>query len=112
MQHPKTEKPAAAGATTGLQGSQQLSGRLNPRSNTTPPIETQAPDISGEDDWSFFRRRPAATTRTRLVFPNEYPSDFMQHGRVGFVHVTVVRDDRGRPVWAARNIKFCSGGTA
>jgi hypothetical protein len=65
-------------------------------------------DTAGEDDWTYFRARPAATTRTRFPLPGEFPDDF----RVAFVRVAVTRDDRGRPVWAARSVRFCEGGTA
>jgi hypothetical protein len=77
------------------------------------PIPTPMVDNAGENDWQYFRARPAATVRTRCPLPGEFPDDFLQHGGgVAFVRVAVTRDDRGLPVWAARSVMFCSGGSA
>jgi hypothetical protein len=111
--NPKKTKPVAAGATTGLRGSQQLGSRLNPSPNTTPPIETQAPDISGESDFAFFSRRPSVNTRTRLPFENEFPPGVLEPGRGAFVRVLIERDETGQPKRRARRrLRFCEGGTA
>jgi hypothetical protein len=77
------------------------------------PIPPNMVDDRGEDDWSFFRARPGAATRTRFPLPNEFPDDFLEHGgAVAFVRVAVTRDDRGQPAWAARSVLFRSGGSA
>jgi len=72
------------------------------------------PDNRGEDDWTYFRRRPGAAVRTRLPFPNEFPDDFMEYGGgVAFVRITVERDAAtGEPTRGARSLMFCEGGNA
>jgi hypothetical protein len=71
--------------------------------HTPPPF---APDDRNEDDWQYFKRRPAATVRTRFALPGEFPDDFAP----AFVRVSIVRDDNGLPVWAARSVTFRSSG--
>jgi hypothetical protein len=89
--------------------SKLLPAPVPPDKSFHSPAEPRlAPDNRGEDDWAYFRARPAATTRTRFPLENEFPDDF----RVAFVRVAVVRDDRGQPVWAARSVRFCEGGSA
>jgi hypothetical protein len=111
----KTKKPADAATSSGLQ-IEQVSTTLN-LSNNPKPAKPQAPpllaDTAGEDDWTYFRQRPGATTRTRLPFLNEYPDDFMEYGGgVAFVRITVERDQQGEPTRGARSLTFCEGGSA
>jgi hypothetical protein len=66
MTRHKTTKPAAAGATTGLQGFDQLGSTIDPSNNPRASI-SQAPDDTGEDDETFFSRRPGISSRKRLA---------------------------------------------
>jgi hypothetical protein len=47
-------------------------------------------DTAGEDDRTYFGRRPDATTRTRLPFPNEFAPELLTRG--AFIHVLLIRD--------------------
>jgi hypothetical protein len=79
------------------------------------PAELQEPpDVTGEDDWAYFRRRPGAVVRVRLPFPREFPDDFLEHdgGTAFFVRIAVSRDAAGEPVWGARSVTRCQGGRA
>jgi hypothetical protein len=107
VQHLKTPKPANGLSAEPAPNVEQLGRPLNP-SDTPSPDEPQAPDISGEDDLTFFSRRPRVNTRTRLPFANEFPPGVIDAGRIAFVHVVTLRDPltnepttRGRGVFYA-----------
>jgi hypothetical protein len=110
---PKTARPAI-GDGPPLK-SDERPGSLD-QTNIPDTANSQAPllaDTAGENDWEYFGRRPAAAVRTRFPLEGEFPDDFLEHGgAVPFVRVAVVRDDNGLPVWAARSVQFCSGGSA
>jgi hypothetical protein len=66
------------------------------------------PDDRGEDDLTFFTRRPNVNTRTRLPFQGEFPAGLIDAERIAFVHVVTLRDPltnepttRGRGVFYA-----------
>jgi hypothetical protein len=64
-------------------------------------------DDSGEDDETFFRRRPDANVRVRLPIAGEFPPGAIDPGRVAFVHVQVERDPAtGEPGTRARAIFY------
>jgi hypothetical protein len=72
----------------------------------TPPPSMA--DDRGEDDLTFFRRRPNVNTRTRLPFAGEFPPGVLEPGRGAFVHVATLRDPltnepttRGRGIFYA-----------
>jgi hypothetical protein len=115
MAKPDTARPATAIAVNGSRGSEQLASRLNP-SDTPKPDQLQAPpDNTGEDDQSFFTRRPEARHRFRLPFPGEFSAAILSEARVQArgreVLVMVVID---RDTWTrARGLLVClPGGTA
>jgi hypothetical protein len=87
---------------------------LGSSSSNTPSLDQlQAPcpaDTAGEDDWQYFRRRKAATTRIRLPFPDEFPVCVLLPGRPAYVRVWVERADR--QLKRRRRLQFCEGGTA
>jgi hypothetical protein len=69
-------------------------------------------DNTGEDDRTFFARRPGARQRWRLPFPAELPPEVWQAavdaGLAGFVVVT-----RGAPgARSSRKFVFAPGGCA
>jgi hypothetical protein len=85
---------------------------LGSSSSNTPSLDQpQAPDISGEDDRTFFART-GAITRTRLPIDGELPPEIwrvaVNAGLAGFVVVT-----RGAPgARSSRKFVFAAGGTA
>ena len=90
-------RPAAADATNGPRDPDQLAREIGP-TNNPKPAELQAPDISGEDDLTFFRRRPGISSRKRLAFENEpLPGLLERDDNVAFVSVRVKRDAAGLP---------------
>jgi hypothetical protein len=104
---PKTAKPAPARREEPVSKVERLGSELD-RSNTLKPNQPQAPDDCGEDDLTFFSRRPHVSTRTRLPFPNEFPAGVIDAARIAFVHVVTLRDPvtnepttRGRGVFYA-----------
>jgi hypothetical protein len=66
-------------------------------------------DDRGEDDDTFFRRRPHVNERTRLPFDGELPPAMVAiaRGRSVFVSVAIQRDRAGNPTTRARAV-FCS----
>jgi hypothetical protein len=84
-----------------------------PRGDSDP--EESRFDASGEDDFTFFRRRPHERTRIRSPFPGEFPRKILkQHrGRTAVVIVAVDRDPvTGDPRNRARGVLFVEGGRA
>jgi hypothetical protein len=70
---------------------EQLRGRAR-FSDTPKASEPQAPpDNRGEDDATFFSRRPSVNSRVRLPFKGEFPDDLLKPG--AFVHVLLVTRD-------------------
>jgi hypothetical protein len=65
-----------------------------------------------DDDLQFFLEHPHVSTRTRFLFPDEFPGVF--EGRGGaFVIITIERMPNGWPKRRARrHLHFCDGGTA
>jgi hypothetical protein len=113
----KTKRPADAAASAGprIDPQRLASTAIDPSNNHSPdrPQASCPADNRGEDDWAYFRARPGAAVRTRFALPGEFPSDFLEHGgAIPYVRVAVVRDDNGLPVWAARSVQFCEGGSA
>ena len=76
-----------------------------------PSIPRPLVDDAGEDDETFFSRRPHARTRLRLAWDFELPDTIVQAaidvGQVGFV---VVR--RGPPGAPSRHFVFAHWGCA
>jgi hypothetical protein len=117
MNRHKTMKPAAAGATTGLQGINRLATTTIDPNNNLSASEAQAPpDNAGESDFDFFAARPNVNTRTRLPFPGEFPAGVIDAGRVAFVHVFLASRDpvTNAPGTRARGIFYADndGGRA
>jgi hypothetical protein len=87
-----------------------------PRDQNYSTAESRpAPDIYGEDDYSYFRRRPHTRHRVRWPFPHEFPDELLTHRNGGTAVITVVvteRDTAGRPTTRARCICFIDEGTA
>jgi hypothetical protein len=85
-------------------------------SNTPSPCQLQAPDISGENDELFFRRRPGASQRLRLPFDAELPPELWQAavaaGLAAFVIVEMKRGAPGAPWIRSRRFVFAAGGNA
>jgi hypothetical protein len=72
-------------------------------------------DDRGEDDETFFRRRPNLNARIRLPFKNEFPPGLIDAGRIAFVHVFTIRDPvTNEPTTRARGIFYSDddGGSA
>ena len=68
-------------------------------------------DNTGEDDLTFFSRRPHVSTRTRLPFPNEFPPGVIDAARVAFVHVVTIRDPvTNEPTTRGRGVFYSDGG--
>jgi hypothetical protein len=109
----KKRRPPDVASSGGPGIDQPRNGQIITPKPARPQAPPLPPDDRGEDDWTFFRARPGAATRTRFALPNEFPADFLEHGgAVAFVRVAVTRDDNGEPAWAARSVLFCSGGCA
>jgi hypothetical protein len=113
MNSPKRTRPADAATSGRPRGIDQIS---NDRPlNTASATETQAPslaDTAGEDDETFFRRRPRVNTRTRLPFESEFPPGVLERG--AFVHVLIIRNSDGSPGTRAHAIFYSNidGGRA
>ena len=81
------------------------------------PLPNMADD-RGEDDETFFRRRPGARHRFRLPLPGEFSAAILSEARIQArgreVVVLVVsdRDARGIPSARARGLVCLPGGTA
>jgi hypothetical protein len=54
-------------------------------------------DDRGEDDRTFFSRRPGISSRKRLAFENEPPPGLQRGDNVAFISVRVKRDAAGLP---------------
>jgi hypothetical protein len=108
MASPDTAKPAREVSAEPVSNVEQLGSGLN-QSNTPNASKPQAaPDDHGEDDLTFFSRRPNVNTRTRLPIAGEFPPGVIDARRVAFVHVVTLRDPltnqpttRGRGVFYA-----------
>jgi hypothetical protein len=89
---------------------------LGSSSSNTPSLDQlQAPDISGEDDETFFRRRPNVDSRKRLAFDNEPPPGVLErdeYDSVAFISVRLERDAAGKPATILRAIVFGEWGHA
>jgi hypothetical protein len=90
----------------------EVSSQRKPRDQNFSPADSRpAPDISGEDDFTYFTSRPNARHRVRWPFPHEFPNELLTH-RNGGTAVVMERDTAGRPTSRARAICFIDGGTA
>jgi hypothetical protein len=75
-------------------------------------------DNTGEDDRSFFTRRPEARHRFRQPFLGEFPDAILSEARTQargcevVVLVVIDRDASGRPSTRARGLVCLPGGTA
>jgi hypothetical protein len=72
-------------------------------------------DHAGEDDLTFFRRRPYARTRVRSAFPGEFPRKILKRarGRDLVVVVAIERDPiTNEPKARGRSLHFAEGGRA
>jgi hypothetical protein len=90
---------------------------LGSSSSNTPSLDQlQAPDISGENDELFFRRRPGARSRFRLPIDGELSPEILEAavaaGVAGFVIVDLHRGPPGAPCLMSRRFFFAAGGTA
>jgi hypothetical protein len=63
-------------------------------------------DDCGEDDLTFFRRRPGVNCRKRLAFANEPPPGLLERDEcdVAFISVRLERDAAGKPAKILRAI--------
>jgi hypothetical protein len=108
-----TAKPAREVSAEPVSKNERLGSELVP-SNNPKSDRPQAPDNRGENDETFFRRRPNARQRLRLPFPAELPLEIWQPaaaaGVAGFVIVT--RGAPGAPWTRSRQFVFAAGGTA
>lgn len=110
----KTKRPADAATSAGPRVDQRLVRTTITPTNSLKsagPQATPLPDDRGEDDWTYFRRRPGAVTRLRLPFEDEYPACVLLPGRPAFVRIQVERDANGR-LKRCRSLRFCKGGSA
>jgi hypothetical protein len=89
--------------------SKERNANISPAADARP-----APDDCGEDDRTYFGRRPDANERLRLPFQTEFAPCMLEPGRAAFVRISVVKRDAatGRPTRVARRLMFCEGGTA
>jgi hypothetical protein len=62
----------------------------------SPADARPAPVDRGEDDWTYFRARPALTRRLRFPLVDELPLDMTDLG-VALVSVRMDRDEFGQP---------------
>jgi hypothetical protein len=73
-------------------------------------------DDTGEDDRTFFSRRPCARQRWRLPFDAELPPEIWQPaaaaGLAAFVIVEMKRDAAGAPTIRSRQFVLTTGGNA
>jgi hypothetical protein len=82
------------------------------------PIPRTMVDDTGEDDRSFFTRRPEARHRFRAPFPDEFSAAILSEartqarGREVLVMVVTDRDASGRPSIRARGLVFLPEGSA
>jgi hypothetical protein len=113
MASPDTAKPATARHGEPVSKAEWLGGPLDP-SNTPNAGGPQAPpDDCGEDDETFFRRRPNVNTRTRLPIDGEFPPGVLEPGRGAFVRILIERDADGHLKRRARRVlHFVKRGTA
>jgi hypothetical protein len=111
----KMARPAIAQTMNGPRKSDQLGSEIS-STNTPQPDQLQAPDISGENDELFFRRRPGVRQRLRLPFTAELPPEVWQAavaaGLAAFVIVEMKRGAPGVPWIRSRQFVFAAGGTA
>ena len=66
----------------------------------------------GEDDWTYFRARPALTRRLRFPLVDELPLDMTDDLGVALVSVRMDRDEFGQPGKRVRAIFYREGGSA
>ena len=114
MASPKTAKPAPREVSAEpVSKIEWLGGPLD-RSDTPSPAQPQAPDISGENDELFFRRRPNARQRLRLPFPAELPPEVWQPAAAaGLAALVIVQMKRDVTPWIrSRKFVLAAGGTA
>jgi hypothetical protein len=107
----KTMRPAD-GKSAGPRKASQLGSCP---SNTPVASTYQAPcpaDGRGEDDASFFARRPGLTRRLRFAFIGEFPIDMTDDLGVALVSVRMDRNALGQRCKRMRAIFFREGGSA
>jgi hypothetical protein len=78
----------------------------------TAPVPPNIVDDCGEDDRSFFLRRPDVNSRKRLAFENEPPPGVLERDGVAFISVRLVRDAAGLPATILREIAYGEWGHA
>jgi hypothetical protein len=82
------------------------------------PIPPPMVDNTGEDDRSFFTRRPEARHRFRSPLPGEFSPAILSEARIQargrevLVMVVIDRDASGIPSTRARGLVCLPGGTA
>jgi hypothetical protein len=109
-------KAAAAGATTDLQGIDKLATTTIDPTTTLSATKSQASSLAddrGEDDATFFSRRPDVNSRKRLCFEGEPPPGLLEpDDSVAFISVRLERDAAGWPATITREIAYGQWGTA
>ena len=115
MTSSKTAKPATAADGEPASNSERLGSELDlsNKANAVPPQ-----DDAGEDDATFFTRRPEVQHRFRLPLPDEFSAAILSEarhqarGREVLVMVVIDRDASGRPSTRARGLVSLPAGTA
>jgi hypothetical protein len=90
----------------------EASSPSKPHNRNYSPAELRpAPDDRGEDDRTFFSRRPGINDRKRLAFEGEPPAG-VRDDNVAFICVRLERDAAGLPATIIREIAYGDWGHA
>jgi hypothetical protein len=108
----KATRPVIGNGPLKKSGSWPGSQETNIPSATRLQAPSLPPDDAGEDDATFFRRRPSLDRRKRLAFEGEPPPGLQEPNNVAFISVRLVRDAAGQPAKIMRAIVYGEWGTA